>query len=348
MSKSDETSENQKLESRYFKHDKYIFANIWADLVSYILILTVVGGSWYMYTNLDLIMYEIKEGNREYAFPTYTQLIPSLYYLSFLIIGHEIFRFFLAEKMEKHLTHRYKNEDPILIEIYKKKVATNIYKFLFYFLSTVFGFIVLKDLDFFPWSMLGNGEFKNLFIKGYPDLFYFEKPENFDFYYNLNLSFALFDGYLLITNPLQSDFLFMALHHLSTYSLIIFSFVSNFSHVGSIVYFSHYLGDVFSYIVRVCVHLNISDFYTAFSTFVFLVIFSYTRLFVFGDVIYQIYVGLDYTWTSIETNLVAFLLIIMLLNILWIVLITKKFIKYCCTGNIEEIYKFKINKQKER
>ncbi len=343
-----EQVETQSKESteKFFLNEKYWFTNLFGDLISYFLIFVVILGSLHMYNSLDELMFEIKQANTTYKYPIYSDLLPSILYTVILIVGHEVFQRLFSDKMEQHLHPRYfedKNES-YLIEIYRKKVATNIYKFAFYLCSTLFGFYVLKNLEFFPWSLLGQGEFKNLF-KPYPEVFYFEKPENFDFYYNLNLSFALFDGYLLLSNPLQSDFLLMILHHLATYSLITFSFVSNLSNIGSIVYYSHYLGDVFSYIVRVGIHLNVPDYFTFVTTFIFLIVFSYTRLFVFGDIIYQIYYGLNYKWTIIERNLTGFLCVLMILNVLWIVLITKKLLKYCFTGNIEEIYKFKIKKK---
>jgi hypothetical protein len=336
----------KKNENQYFSSEKYTFLNPIVDVFTYILILVVFFGSFHMYNKLDSLLLEIKNNNRDYYFVSYIDLLPSVWILALMIFGHEVFRYLFSEKIAKHLNPKYFIEkDQDLVEIYKKKVSSNIYKFIFYLISTIFGFYVLKDLTFFPSSLLGKGEFKNLFIDGYPKLFYFEKPEYFDMYYNFNLSFALFDGYLLITNPLQSDFLIMVLHHISTYSLITFSFLSNLSNIGCIVYYLFYLGDVFSYIVRVAVHLNCSEFYPFISTFVFLLVFCYTRLFVYGDVLFQIYYGLNYTWTIIESNLVGFLCILMILNIMWIVLISKKFIKYCLTGNIEEIYKFKVKKK---
>jgi len=186
-----------------------------------------------------------------------------------------------------------------------------------------------------------------MFANGYPEMLDFYKPDYFELYICFNLSFALFDGWVLITNPLQSDFLFMVLHHVSTYSLVIFSTMGNYSQIGSIVFFVHYFGDVLSYIVRVCLHLNVSDKYSFLSTLAFLLVFTYTRLFVFGDALYQTFFGLNFKWRFLECYLVGFLFVLMGLNLLWIFLISKKFIMYCITGNIEEIYKFKINKNKE-
>jgi len=265
-----------------------------------------------------------------------------------MIFFHKIFKMITVPYIEKYLEPKYLQDgDEEIIMIYKNKVATNIYKFIFYLFSTILGFYVLKDMKFFPWSMGGSGESKRIFEDGYPGMFYFDKPELFDIYYNLNLSFALFDGFILISNPLQSDFLFMVLHHLATYSLVVFSFLCNHSAIGCIVYFVHYFGDVFSYVVRVAVHLNVDYRISFWSTFVFLVVFSYTRLFVFGDLLYHTYTKMNFTWRALEISLTSFLAILMFLNVLWIALISKKFIKYIQTGNIEEIYKIKISKNKK-
>ena len=134
-------------------------------------------------------------------------------------------------------------------------------------------------------------------------------------------------------------------HHLVTYSLIVFSFISNYSHVGGVVYYIHYFEDIFSCIVRTVIHLKVSDRILFISTTAFLVVFSYTRMYAYGDVIYQLLVS-TYEWEVIEYALCIFLHILRLLNVLWVVLITRKFIKYCISGNIEEIYKIKEDKKK--
>jgi hypothetical protein len=330
------------------KKPVYIFTNMGVDLLSYCLIFIIIYGSSHMYYNMDSIILPIKEKYPEIKFPSYEDLTISVVILVVMIIVNEVFKFFFQEIIARNLTPRYFSEAE-LINIYKKKVATNIYKFFLYLFSTIFGYYVLGSLPFFPWSMgMGNGEFKNAFANGYPEFTGFEKPEYFDLYICFNLSFALFDGWVLLTNPLQSDFLFMVLHHLSTYSLVIFSFLANYSSVGSIIFFVHYFGDVFSYIVRVCLHMNISDKYSFISTATFLIVFSYTRLFVFGDILYQTVLGLNFKWRALEWYLVSFLFILMALNLLWIILISKKFIMYCLTGNIEEIYKFKIHDKNKK
>jgi hypothetical protein len=323
-----------------------IFTNIWVDLFTYLLILTVIFGSYRMYFKIDERISTLNMKNPDYKFPTYSELQPSIYYFVILIILHKLFLTLTINTIKRNLTPKYFEKGAeYLAEIYKKKVSTAFFKAIFFIFSTGFAYYIMKDLDFFPSTLFGDGQFSKLFEPGYPDFIYFHKPEYFDLYYNINFAFALFDGWVLISNPLQSDFLFMVLHHLVTYSLIVFSFISNYSHIGAIVYYIHYFGDIFSCIVRTVIHLKVPDIVMLISTFVFLVVFSYTRLYVYGDVLYQTLVA-NYEWEVIEFALFIFLSILMLLNVLWVVLITKKFIKYVITGNMEEIYKIKVENKK--
>jgi hypothetical protein len=328
---------------------KFIFMNLPVDLISYLLIFTVIIGSFKMYYQIDARMENLKTANSSYIFPTYLDLLPSLYYLLMLIILHKLFLHFTKEKIKQNLTPKYFEEGAeIQAEIYKVKVSTTFYKGFFFLFSSIFGYLIMKDLHFFPTMLFGDGKFKKLFEVGYPHFFYFDKPNYFDLYYNLNFAFALFDGYVLLTNPLQSDFLIMVLHHLVTYSLIVFSFISNYSSVGAVVYFIHYFGDIFSSIVRTSIHMNVSEIFKFISTTSFLVVFTYTRLFIYGDVIYQV-IMTEFEWGVVDWSLVGFLWILMILNLLWIIMIFRKFVKYCITGNIEEIYKIKVDKiQKDK
>lgn len=348
MSKTEELKDDQEKPGSLSTTHPFIFINPIADFVTYIMIIGVGYGSIYMFYNVDQLMEPIIKLDTGKDFPSYKDLLPSLLYFAILVALHHLLVWMFADRVAKYLTPRYYQEnDQVLIDIYKKKVCTGFFKFCCYLASSIFGYYILANLDYYPTSLYGQGEFKNLFIGGHKQYFFYTKPEHFDLYYNWNLAFALFDGWLLLTHPLQSDFLFMTLHHLATYSLIVFSYITNWSGVGIIVYFIHYFGDVFSYIVRIVVHLNVPQSIPAISTLVFLIVFIYTRLYVYGDVVYQVYANID-RWTCIEHSLTSFLVILMTLNILWIVLITRKFVLFLKTGNIEEIYKFKLSKNKQR
>lgn len=337
------TSSDHKNKTR---KSKFIFLSPLVDFITYILIMGCVYCSYLMLTYLDSFTKRLRAFNPEYKFPEIKDLLPSLWMSALLFIIHQVFKFLTVDKIEKYLSKNYGKEE---ILIYKNKVSTNIVKFFLYFSSTVLGFYTLKKLNFFPWTLGGKGEYKNLFDAGYPKYLFFEKTEYFDFYYNFNFAFAIFDTYILLVYPLQSDFLLMILHHFVTLTLIIFSFLTNYSNIGCIVYFIHYSGDIMSMIVRIAIHLNIPQIISCYFTFFFLVIFIYTRLFVFGDVLYRsISFIWKYDYQIYSVYMICFLSIIMILNIIWIVLISKKFINYLLTGKVEEIYKLKKNNNTEK
>jgi hypothetical protein len=115
-----EQIEKEKKEGsdRFFSSEKYIFTNIWVDLISYILISTVIIGSIKIYYKIDDILIEVKEYNPNFLFPTYVDLIPSVIYLLLLIFGHEIIIRIFSNKMERHLHPRYSDDvDHTLIDI---------------------------------------------------------------------------------------------------------------------------------------------------------------------------------------------------------------------------------------
>lgn len=326
----------------------FIFTNIYVDLVVYGLISFALYCSYLMYKGLNEHNTKLKKFNPSYNFPKQEDLYPAIWMFLILMFIHKIFKVLTIDLIEKNLSKRYDEIDEITI--YKNKVATNIIKLGLYTSSTILGFYALRELNFFPWSLGGTGEFKNIFAENFPNYLFFKKTDLFDFYYNYNLAFALFDTYILISYPSQSDFLLMILHHIVTLNLVVFSFLTNFSNIGSIVYFIHYSGDILSMVVRIFIHLNIPEVYSCYLTFAFLFVFSYTRLFVFGDVIYNTFsFVLVHDYSIYSLYLCCFLAVIMTLNIIWIVLITRKVYMYLKTGKVEEIYSFKkkIDKAKK-
>lgn len=338
-------SDSKHASQKKAQKSNFIFINFPIDVITYILIVCVIYSSYLLFDELPNHVQKVRAFRPEYKFPTLSDLNSSLYIFLALILIHKLFKYLTVDNLEKCLSKRYSAEE---IQIYKHKVSTNIIKFGLYLSSTILGYVVLKDSDFFPWLLGGSGEFKNYCAAGYPEYLFFEKPQLFDFYYNFNLGFAFFDMYILLTYPLQSDFLLMILHHFVTFNLVIFSFLVNFSHGGSIVFFVHYTGDVMMSLVRICIHLNISELICCYLTIVSLAVFVYTRLFVFGGMVTHIirnHLFEDYNIYSLY--LLCCIGILVILNIIWIVLISKKVVYFLLTGKVEEIYKFKKTQLKQ-
>ena len=317
-----------------------IFSNIYVDLIVYLLISFAIYCSFLMYNGLDSHVGKLRPLYPSYNFPKNEDLYPAIWMFLILLLFHKIFKVLTIDLIERNLSKRYDEKQEITI--YKNKVATNIIKFGLYTSSSILGFYALRELKFFPWSLGGTGEIKNTYSQGFPDYLFFEKTELFDFYYNFNLAFALFDTYILLTYNTQSDFLLMILHHIVTLNLVVFSFLTNLSSIGSIVYFIHYTSDILGMVVRILIHLNVPEIYSCYLTFAFLFIFIYTRLFVFSEVIYSTFgFVLFYDYNIYTLYLCCFLGVIMILNIIWIILIGIKVLNFIKTGKIEEIYKIK-------
>ena len=126
---------------------------------------------------------------------------------------------------------------------------------------TVFGYILLKQLDYFPTSLRGKGYLMKMFESGYPGKFYHWKPDYFDFYYLTALGFCVTDLiWLVFIYKLQSDFVMMLLHHICTISLLSFSFLTNYSNIGCIVLILHDIGDIFVYVTRIVINTDAKSF----------------------------------------------------------------------------------------
>lgn len=340
----------EKLKEKEFieTSSSYIFMNKYADAILYLVISSVIIGSAFLYSdveNFKINYNSIKSHNEKVSFGTYTDLIDSFYLFVLITGAHYLFRYLTVKVFAKILRKTYLDSDEEIMTIYTNKVSTNSFKFFYFLLSTIIGYCVLKDTDFLSKNSLGNGDFLTFVSKGEEHVYGYDKPNGLKFYYNLNLAFVYFETLLLITQPLQSDFLIMVLHHLVTVSLIVFSWVSNNSAVGSFILLVLYYGDVHSTIVRVLIYLDINDLIPAFFTFVFLINFAYTRLYVFAEIVYILCFKLEVTYVSVVYFLNTFLILILLLSVLWQVMITKKFLIWLKTRRIEDIYKIKINKR---
>jgi len=324
---------------------RFVFTDIFVDSISYSVLIFVFLFSSYM--NYDAFEMQRKlslepEKPDDYLLPTWNDLIPSIYCLGGIFIVNKLFFVIFKEFVKNRLTLVIAEENNNeLAELYIKKSCVSIFKFFFYLTSTIFGYYTLKDTGFLPTNFFGNGAFSNIFKEEYPTYLFWKRPEHLYLYINLNLAFSMFDLLEVLLNPLQTDFLIMIIHHLSTISLIIFSTLTNNSHVGSMVIFLHFYGDIYSYIVRSILYLDINDIWKGISCFLFLINFAYSRVYVFSGWLYDISKGIRHTWFFFENWLYVFLYFLLILHLLWTFMIGKKFLQYLLTGKIVDIAKVK-------
>ena len=270
----------------------------------------------------------IKRHNLNYNWPKLSELIPSLFILPLIMAFKTTIEILSKGLVESCLAKKYKqpkNEEmKKLGNIYRHKLPRHIYKIIFYVLITIFGYHVLHDLPYFPKSMLGNGYMPNMFLKGFPDSYFHERTPLFNLYYNISLAYFVNDFIFLFIMERQSDFINMLLHHVCTISLIIFSFITNYSNIGSLVIFCHMESDILLHATRFLLQTDNSIFITGFVGITFTINFVYMRQYVFGEMIYTIYKYITWKWGIITTTLWLFLVILYIMHLRWSYILLSK------------------------
>ena len=264
----------------------------------------------------------IKKHNEKYPWPKMSELFPAICILPIVIIFKITIEHLSKGFVESCLSKKYKNPKNIemkeLGDIYRHKLARHVYKITFYTGITIFGYWVLKDLPYFPKSMGGKGYMPAMFLPGFPNSYFHEKPPLFNFYYNLNLAYFVCDFiFLFISEKNQSDFVNMLLHHICTISLIIFSFITNYSNIGCLVIFCHMESDILLHTERFLLQTDKSIYVLTVVGIIFVSNFIYMRQYVFGDMIYTIYKYITWKWGIITTMLWLFLVILYIMHLRW-------------------------------
>lgn len=319
---------------------KYIFMNPIVDSICYGMLSLIIFGIYKMYFELE----KRYETYSSVQFNKLSGLIPTIYITIIFIAGHHIIVSLLKSTalklLRKDVMEDYKSH-------YAFKVITNSLKFSFFIIMTIYGYSFLRNEEYLYTFLGGLGGLSQFAERGIPSVFVESAPEAINTYYNVYLAFFLFEFYLVITQDLQSDFLIMQVHHWATLTLIVFSYITNYTFIGNLVLFILHIGDVNSTLVRVVVYLQMHDLYPIVTTAVFLLNFIITRVFMYGIAIYQLFTFLynnNALWAC-ELYQISFLGIIYLLSIMWIILISQKFVKFLKTRRIEEIYKLKLTKE---
>lgn len=283
--------------------------------------------------------------NPSYSFPQYSDLWKVLYILIILVFLKINLEWILAKYVcKKIMSNKYKNPlnkvDYLEGKYLPKKMATHIFKIIFYTITSVIGYRILLNVDYFPKSCLGKGNMKNMFSKGFPNSFYHVKPEYFDLYYLFCLAYFTNDIFFLIfVHQRQNDFIQMLLHHTCTISLILFSYLTNYSNMGIIVLFIHMISDIPNHVAKICLKIDVPKKIVEIAGLLFVVSFIYFRLFVLGQVIYSCYYYINWKWDSTLTIMVIFLVFLYMMHINWTSILLYKFyelIRYKKASDNEE------------
>ena len=299
-----------------------------------------------MIINVNKFRNKLMALNPSYKFPQYTDFwicIPLIIIISSIkCFYHKFLNKFCENVMKKSYRFPKTEKDRELGKKYRVKLPSHAFKFSIYFLLTVTGYPILKDLNYFPKSLLGKGWLPNMLINGYPNSFYLYKPPFFDFYYMFCLSYFASDFIWLIRDDKQTDFINMLLHHVCTISLIVFSHLVNYSNVGSIVLFLHMESDIFVHSTRFLLQTDFPEVIKNISGVTLVFNFLYVRIYVFGIIIRVLYVYI--TWKGvIDWFLIIFLSFIYLMHINLAIMLLQKMFALCFGTKLYDTREYKIS-----
>ena len=345
MEKKETKESGKKIMTAKEKYD-----NIWNQFFYACFGLTLVG-IFYMVKGVNNFRNKLISLNPSYEFSKYSDFIICIPLALIINITQHYMPKLLKNFIEKVMKKAYrfpKNEkDRQLGEKYRIRLPIHVFKGSMYIFFTLFGYYVLKDINYFPKSLLGKGWLPNMFIKGYPDSFYLEKPPYFDFYYMFCLSFFISDLIGLFREDKQTDFINMLLHHVCTISLIVFSHLVHYSNVGSIVLFLHMESDVFVHVTRFFLQTDAPEIIKDLSGLFLVFNFIYTRTYVLGDIIYVLYMYV--TWKGvIDWFLLIFLTLIFIMNFNWALMLLQKMFALFMGTKLNDTRDFKVNANKEK
>jgi len=218
-----------------------------------------------------------------------------------------------------------------------RKMALMLYSVVWYTISTIWGYTILKDTDFFPKCLGGRGDIWKTFEE-----FPFQKEiPGMKLYYMANFGWHL-EGLLktLTLDGLRPDIIEMSLHHIVTCYLVGGSYLINYVNVGMTIEWLHDFTDIFISVIRFIMETK----WNKMSLIVMpitLTFWFYGRICVFSHIIYVMHttkvMGEEHGDHYIMNYIVYGVSTILCLNIWWGKVMAGMAISALTKGKIEDV-----------
>lgn len=181
----------------------------------------------------------------------------------------------------------------VLYEAKVDRFGAACFKACYWTVSTVLGYIILRDEDWMPKELGGSGKASAVW-DGYG---YQQHSNNLIWFYVVSFAYQLSDFTLhVMFEKRRPDFVEMLLHHSVAIALILTSFMSDFVRVGALTIFLHGISDIWVYFSKALVDTNFKLMnILAFASLYFT--YAWCRLYVFPHRI------LRNTWSGVPLNL---------------------------------------------
>lgn len=178
-------------------------------------------------------------GPENYSFTKPEDFLIALAFMMFFLVTHLIWLKIVPPLMEPICKEQKDLKDR---KRRSKKMALMLYGFILYTCTSIWGFQILKETEFFPKALGGKGDPWKLF-----DQFPFQKEiPGMKMYYMCVLGWHL-EGFLkmLILDGIRPDVIEMSLHHFVTAYLVAGSYLINLVNLGACIEFIHDFTDIF-------------------------------------------------------------------------------------------------------
>ncbi len=214
-----------------------------------------------------------------------------------------------------------------------QKSCDHFYKGLYFIIATIWGYIVMKDSEFLPTSLLGVGDIRKAY-NNYPTVAW---PKGLKGYYLGTMGYHLHMLLHHMTDHVRHDYMEMMLHHIITMFLYGFSFMMNMTLAGAVVMYLHDIADIFTQYVRCFCETTYSTL-TLFNALGMTATWFYTRILILPYIIYasritqpDIFHGMGF-FTLNFLNI--HLCILFVLHVYWFGLLIKAISKFAMGGKL--------------
>lgn len=338
-----EKKDKMQKKSGFVQGEEKYFSLGWIMLI----ICTLIG-SILMTLNIKKFLGKLRDIRPDYPLPKIFDFSPCLVMLSFFMTFKIIIESALVHVTEKIMNRKFfEPEQAEMRKMIKKKLAVNIFKCLYYTSAALFGYFTLINCEYYPTELGGYGSIWKILEKGYPNSFFFEKPRFFIMHYCYCLSYSFVDIiWLVFIYPRQSDFYNMLLHHICAICLTAFSYMINFSNLGSIILVLHNASDIVVYINRIALYSRIWFPIMKVLPFSLLLAFGY-RLYFLNKILYSMYFDLSWDPEGVICTLWVVLCFLYLMHANWTFMFCKKIYVVLRYGEASDSFNYnKFDKNK--
>ena len=213
-------------------------------------------------------------------------------------------------------------------ELRSQKAAINLYKMIYHQCIVIWGYILIKDKDYMPFSLGGKGDFNQSFV-GFP---YQQHSPYLKEYFEITTGFHLAGLIMHFYKVRKNDFIEMALHHVIAIFLCIGAYLLNLWETAILICFVHDIAEVICNFVKMVAETH----YHNVSAIMFLYLMMtwfYTRVYVFSQFIFKIWshVGsptLDFKSPLVWPYMCFLLTCLLILQCYWFLLFCKLAIRF--------------------